>query len=82
MTVLTVSMPTPFGSPLARSARRTRTAQLKADVEALVGALTQLTMDNFLLCQQLSVAAGVVRALPRPGIDDATHPVPPNQGEQ
>lgn len=54
-------------------------ARLKADVEALVGALHQATMENRLLRQQQASGVGVVRMLPKqPRITDATHPVQPD----
>ncbi|WP_405735005.1 hypothetical protein OG607_41680 [Streptomyces sp. NBC_01537] len=54
-------------------------AQLKADVEALVGALHQSMMENRVLRQTLSEGvAGVVRVLPQPRNGHTTHPVPPD----
>ncbi|MEU0655485.1 hypothetical protein ABZ485_25040 [Streptomyces albogriseolus] len=47
-----------------RAADAEEIAQLKADVEALVGALHQSTVENRLLRQQLTGGAGVVRILP------------------
>ncbi|MFE0723699.1 hypothetical protein ACFW23_22485 [Streptomyces rochei] len=49
--------------------------QLKADVEALVGALHQSTVENALLRQQLADRAGVFRALPaQPRARDSADP--------
>ncbi|WP_406407353.1 hypothetical protein OG923_03830 [Streptomyces halstedii] len=54
-------------------------ARLKADVEALVGALHQATMENRLLRQQQARGVAVVRMLPKqPRITDATHPAQPD----
>ncbi|MFF7975853.1 hypothetical protein [Streptomyces sp. NPDC007905] len=47
-----------------RAADAEEIAQLKADVEALVGALHQATAENQLLRQQLAERSPVVRALP------------------
>jgi hypothetical protein len=48
-----------------RAAGAEEIAQLKADVQALVGSLHQSTMENQLLRQQLSAGAGVIRVLPQ-----------------
>nr|WP_168504321.1 hypothetical protein [Streptomyces sp. S1D4-11]QIY93088.1 hypothetical protein HEP87_01210 [Streptomyces sp. S1D4-11] len=61
-----------------RAADAEEIAQLKGDVEALVGALHQSMMENRLLHQQLSAGAGVVRVLPHPRIEDTPHPGPPD----
>ncbi len=47
-----------------RAADAEELAQLKADVEALVGALHQATMENLHLRQQLADRHAVIRALP------------------
>jgi hypothetical protein len=47
-----------------RAADAKELAQLKADVEALVGALHQATMENLHLRQQLADRHAVIRALP------------------
>lgn len=52
-------------------------AQLKTDVEALVGALHQSMTENRLLRQQLADRTGVLRTLPTQSrIGDTTHPLP------
>ncbi|MGW7367847.1 hypothetical protein ACWGI8_31600 [Streptomyces sp. NPDC054841] len=64
-----------------RAADTEEIAQLKADVEALVGALHQATVENQTLRQQLTERASVVRVLPaqfRPSAADAE----PGQGGQ
>ncbi|MFF4978498.1 hypothetical protein ACFY3O_00265 [Streptomyces sp. NPDC001046] len=54
-----------------RAADAEEITQLKADVEALVGALHQSTVENRLLRQQLTDSADVVRILPtQPRIGD------------
>jgi hypothetical protein len=61
-----------------RAADTEEIARLKADVEALVGALHQSTVENRVLRQQLANGGGVVRMLPaQPRTGDTTHPVPP-----
>ncbi|MFE0732086.1 hypothetical protein ACFW2X_28320 [Streptomyces antibioticus] len=51
-----------------RAADAEEIARLKADVEALVGALHQSTLENRLLRQQLTDTVGVIRMLPtQPG---------------
>ncbi|MEU2179858.1 hypothetical protein [Streptomyces thermolilacinus] len=52
-------------------------ARLKADVEALVGALHQSVTENRVLRQKLSEGSGVVRLLPQRRDGDTTHPVRP-----
>ncbi|MEW2068297.1 hypothetical protein [Streptomyces sp. NPDC007346] len=52
-------------------------ARLKADVEALVGALHQSVTENRVLRQKLSEGSGVVRVLPQRRDGDTTHPVRP-----
>ncbi|WP_461686382.1 hypothetical protein [Streptomyces sp. DT17] len=47
-----------------RAADAEELAQLKADVEALVGALHQATMENLHLRQRLADRHAVIRALP------------------
>ncbi|MFC8143534.1 hypothetical protein ACFUKV_17600 [Streptomyces paradoxus] len=47
-----------------RAADAEEIARLKADVEALVGALHQVTMENSSLHQQLADRHGIVRRLP------------------
>ncbi|MBB6420402.1 MULTISPECIES: hypothetical protein [Streptomyces] len=48
-----------------RAADAAELAQLKADVEALVGALHQATMKNSYLRRQLSDCGATVRTLPK-----------------
>ncbi|MER7049622.1 hypothetical protein [Streptomyces jumonjinensis] len=50
-----------------RAADAEEIARLKADVEALVGALHQTTAENSQLHRRLSAGTGVVRVLPQPG---------------
>ncbi|MGC9542497.1 hypothetical protein [Streptomyces sp. UG1] len=50
--------------------------QLKGDVEALVGALHQKTVENQLLRKQLAEGTGAVSMLPLPS-RTVDHPVPP-----
>lgn len=58
-----------------RGADAEQITQLKADVEALVGALHQSTVENALLRQQLADRAGVFRALPtQPRARDSADP--------
>ncbi|MFJ9478817.1 hypothetical protein ACIRRI_27990 [Streptomyces mirabilis] len=60
-----------------RAADAEEIAQLKTDVEALVGALHQSMTENRLLRQQLADRTGVVRTLPTQSrIGDTTHPLP------
>ncbi|MEV5689445.1 hypothetical protein AB0L68_40865 [Streptomyces sp. NPDC052164] len=62
-----------------RAADAEEVAQLKTDVEALVGALHQSTAENRLLHQQLADRTSVVRTLPtQPRIGDSTHPLRPD----
>ncbi|MFB8412441.1 hypothetical protein [Streptomyces albidoflavus] len=61
-----------------RAADAEEIAQLKADVEALVGALHQSTTENWLLRQKLSEGASVIRLLPQPKNSHTTQPGPPN----
>ncbi|MET9954529.1 hypothetical protein ABZ173_33770 [Streptomyces rochei] len=61
-----------------RAADAEEIARLKADVEALVGALHQSTVETRLLRQQLAGGAGVVRMLPtQPRINETEPPVSP-----
>lgn len=48
-----------------RAADGDEITRLKADVEALVGALHQATTDNRLMRQQLTERSAVIRAVPR-----------------
>ena len=60
-----------------RAAGAEAIAQLKTDVEALVGALHQSMTENRLLRQQLADRTGIVRTLPTQShIGDTTHPLP------
>ncbi|MGQ4355849.1 hypothetical protein [Streptomyces drozdowiczii] len=52
-------------------------ARLKADVEALVGALHQSVIENRVLRQKLSEGSGVVRVLPQRRDGDTAHPLRP-----
>ncbi|WP_186782470.1 hypothetical protein [Streptomyces sp. CBG9] len=61
-----------------RAADAEEIAQLKADVEALVGALHQSTTENRLLRQKLSEGAAVIRFLPQPKNSHTTQPGPPD----
>ncbi|MFG2404304.1 hypothetical protein ACGFR8_08170 [Streptomyces brevispora] len=60
-----------------RAADAQEIALLKADVEALAGALHQSTAENSQLLRRLAQGAGVVRVLPQPRTVDATPPIPP-----
>ncbi|GGV24057.1 hypothetical protein GCM10010495_44690 [Kitasatospora herbaricolor] len=53
-------------------------ARLRADVEALVGALQQPMTEDRMLQQAPSKGLGVVQILPEPRNSRATHPVPPD----
>lgn len=60
-----------------RAADAEEIAQLKTDVEALVGTLHQSMTENRLLRQQLADRTGTVRMLPTQShIGDTTHPLP------
>lgn len=51
----------------------------QSDVEALVDALHQKTVENLLLRQQLAEGVGVLRMLPtQPRVGDTTHSGPPD----
>jgi hypothetical protein len=50
--------------------------RLKADVDALVGALHQSTVENRVLRQQRADGGVVVRPLPQPRTGGTAHPVP------
>lgn len=59
-----------------RAADTEESTGLKADVEALVGALHQSTVENCVLRQQLADGGVVVRSLPQLRTGDTSHPVP------
>ncbi|MEW2077108.1 hypothetical protein ACFZAG_38105 [Streptomyces sp. NPDC012403] len=61
-----------------RAADAEEIAQLKNDVEALVGALHQSMTENRLLHQQLADRTTVVRTLPvQARVGDSAHTLPP-----
>ncbi|MEV6406011.1 hypothetical protein AB0M58_24050 [Streptomyces bobili] len=60
-----------------RAADAEEIAQLKADVEALVGALHQVTMENSRLRQQLADRHATVRRLPTQATLGIAGPLPP-----
>ncbi|MFJ3438815.1 hypothetical protein ACIPMU_35415 [Streptomyces cyaneofuscatus] len=61
-----------------RAADAQMIARLKADVEALVGALHQSTAENSQLHQRLAQGTKVVRVLPQPRTVDPAPPMPPD----